>query len=859
MASADAIEVNGIYYNLISKAREAEVTASRKNSADLVIPEYVSYEEKEYRVTRIAGAAFYAREDLTSIHIPSSIKSIGLSAFSKCEKLKSVIITDLSAWCNVEFESDSSNPLQYAHKLILNDNPIKDLVIPEDVTTIKNYTFYCCSNLTSVTFHPNVSSVGVSAFTGCDGLESVHITDLEAWCKMSFQDSCNPLIYAHNLYLGNNLLKDVTIPDGLSKIEDYCFSGCSSIKSVILPDGIETIGKEAFKRCDGLTTIAIPNSVVFIEDRAFFECSNLISIPIENNISNIGAYAFSNCYSLKTLSLPNGFSIDRGAFWYCSNITTLYLGSYINKIDFSAFSNCKELTDVYCYAKQVPKKVNESAFSDSYIELATLHVPSGSMDAYKSASPWKNFGTIVEMPTAKYIISYYIDGVLYKTYEMEEGETITPEAIPTKEGYLFSGWSDTPSMMPAKDVTVTGTFTINKYKIVYMVDDENYKSNEVEYGATITPEANPSKEGYTFSGWSDIPETMPANDVTVTGSFTINKYNLTYKVDDENYKSSEVDYSAAITPEAEPTKEGYTFSGWSEIPETMPANDVTVTGSFTITKYNLTYKVDDENYKSIEVEYGATITPEAEPTKEGYTFSGWSEIPETMPANDVAVTGTFSLSPLAIKADDQTRAYGEDNPAWTYTVTSGEVYGNGKPVLSCGATPTSPVGTYDITIEKGTVENPATLTNGTLTVTKALLTITAKSYSIKQGEPLPTTYEITYSGFKNGETKSVLSQQPTVTCSATAASEPGRYDIIVSGATADNYEITYVKGTLRIRSLVAEPGDLNGDGEVDVTDVVELIDMVLAGIYDPAGDINGDGEVDVTDVVELIDMVLSGE
>ena len=226
--------------------------------------------------------------------------------------------------------------------------------------------------------------------------------------------------------------------------------------------------------------------------------------------------------------------------------------------------------------------------------------------------------------------------------------------------------------------------------------------------------------------------------------------------------------------------------------------------------------------------------------------------------SDVSFTVNI-LGPVTIKADDQTRAYGEDNPAWSYTVTSGEVYGNGTPAVSCEATSKSPVGKYDITIEKGTVENPCELTKGTLTITKAPLTITAKSYSIKQGEPLPTTYEITYSGFKNGETKSVLTKQPKVTCAATAASEPGRYDIVVSGATADNYAILYVKGTLRIRSLVAEPGDLNDDGEVDVTDVVELIDLVLSGSTDPAADINGDGEVDVTDVVELIDMVLSGE
>ena len=239
---------------------------------------------------------------------------------------------------------------------------------------------------------------------------------------------------------------------------------------------------------------------------------------------------------------------------------------------------------------------------------------------------------------------YIIDGKEYKNFEVEYGASITPEAEPTKEGYTFSGWSEIPKTMPAHDVIVTGTFSINKYKLTYTVDSEEYKTYEVEYGATITPEAEPTKEGYTFSGWSEIPETMPAHDVTVTGTFNINKYKLTYTVDGAEYKTYEVEYSTTITPEAAPTKEGYTFSGWSEIPETMPAHNVTVTGTFSINKYKLTYYVDGEVYKTVSYDYGATITPEAEPTKEGYTFSGWSEIPETMPAHDVTVTGTFTIN-----------------------------------------------------------------------------------------------------------------------------------------------------------------------------------------------------------------------
>ena len=135
--------------------------------------------------------------------------------------------------------------------------------------------------------------------------------------------------------------------------------------------------------------------------------------------------------------------------------------------------------------------------------------------------------------------------------------------------------------MPDHDVTVTGTFIPNNYTITYFVDGQIYKTYTVAYGSVITPEPAPTKEGYTFSGWTYIPSTMPASDVAVMGSFSINSYTLTYEVDGQVYKTYTVEYGVAITPEPEPVKEGYTFSGWNEIPEKMPAHDVTVTGTFT--------------------------------------------------------------------------------------------------------------------------------------------------------------------------------------------------------------------------------------------------------------------------------------
>jgi hypothetical protein len=118
-----------------------------------------------------------------------------------------------------------------------------------------------------------------------------------------------------------------------------------------------------------------------------------------------------------------------------------------------------------------------------------------------------------------YVLTYYVDGEVFKTINYSPGASITPNQAPTKEGHTFSGWSYIPETMPDHDVTVTGTFTINTYKLTYVIDGEVYMSYDVEYNSAISTMAYPTKFGYSFSGWSDIPAYMPAHDVTVTGHF----------------------------------------------------------------------------------------------------------------------------------------------------------------------------------------------------------------------------------------------------------------------------------------------------------------------------------------------------
>ena len=176
---------------------------------------------------------------------------------------------------------------------------------------------------------------------------------------------------------------------------------------------------------------------------------------------------------------------------------------------------------------------------------------------------------------------------------------------------------------------------------------------------------------------------------------------------------------------------------------------------------------------------------------------------------------------VIVKAQSYTRLYGEENPTFDFTVEGESL--NGIPEIICDATPTSPVGTYDIIIKKGSISNyNVTYISGTLTITKAPLNIAIGNYTKKQGEPMPE-FTLTYSGFKNNETKEVLSKQPNVTCNATEASEPGIYPIIVSGAEATNYDISYTNGQLTItdadkvtiiaQSYTREYGDNNPEFE----------------------------------------------
>ena len=619
------------------------------------------------KLTSIQDKTFKGCTGLEEMTIPKSVRTIGsyygsgngYSPFDGCSNLKKIIIEDIEAWLKIDFSNHNCNPLFYAQNLFMGDQLIEEIIVPNSITQIKKYALHGCASIKKIELPNTITTIGDFAFDNCGNLISVNLPNSITYIGRDSFGGCGKLV-------------SIIIPNSLTTIEQHTFSGCKSLTSIIIPNSITTIGEGAFSGCAGLTSIDIPNSITKIDRSVFNSCSGLLSINIPNSITIIDRYAFMNCTSLSSLILPNSLnSIEKGAFYqcagltslvipdnvtyldhqafaYCTGLTSLTIGSGITSLSSEQFQACTALSQVISMAATPPDAY--SGFYQVNINSIKLYVPKESLELYKTTSPWSEFGSINKI--GFYNLIYILDGEEYKKYEIEEGEVITPESTPTKEGYTFSGWGEIPETMPAHDVTVTGTFSINKYKLTYIVDGEEYKSYEVEYGASITPEAAPTKEGYTFSGWSEIPETMPAHDVTVTGTFSINKYKLTYIVDGEEYKSFEIEYGATITSEAEPTKEGYTFSGWSEIPETMPAYDVTVTGTFSINSYKLTYMIDDIVYKETMCEYAATIIPEPQPEGDYQTFE-WTDLPQTMPAHDVVVHASYTSGIMEVLMTSQ--------------------------------------------------------------------------------------------------------------------------------------------------------------------------------------------------------------
>ncbi len=302
--------IGGIKYRFNSSSLTCEVIKG-SYSGNIVIPSTVNFNGHKYKVTKIAASAFSECRALKSVSIPSTITEIGENAFFYCYNIEKLEFAGIESMCNIKFGNEFSNTFYYNNKLYINGKEIRQLVIPEGVTSIGAYTFCNCSSLTSVTIPNSVTSIGNYAFEECSGITSV------------------------------------SIPNSVISIGDGAFKGCSGISSVHIPNSVTSIGNGAFKNCKGLISLTISNSVTSIENGTFQSCSSLTSVNIPGSVKSIGDFAFSYCSNLSSVSIPNSVtSIGNEAFDDCYSLTTVIIPNSVTTLGNSAFYGCRALTSV---------------------------------------------------------------------------------------------------------------------------------------------------------------------------------------------------------------------------------------------------------------------------------------------------------------------------------------------------------------------------------------------------------------------------------------------------------------------------------------------------------------------------------
>ena len=348
-------------------------------------------------VTSIGDHAFYGCSSLTSITIPESVTSIGNFAFSGCSSLAEITIGN-----GVTSIGDSA---------FSNCSSFTSITIPEGVTSIGSSAFSGCSSLTSIIIPDNVTAIGNSVFGKCSNLTSFYgkfATDdnrciildgeLKAFAPAGLTTYNIPesvTSIGNFTFSGCSSLTSITIPEGVTSIGDSAFSNCSSFTSITIPEGVTSIGSSAFSGCSKLTSITIPDNVTLIERQTFCGCSALTSITIPDGVTSIGEDAFHSCNSLANITIPNSvISIGKKAFGWCSALENITIPNSVIEIGNLAFDLCIALKNVYCKAT-TPPAMGTDVFNGNADDIK-IHVPAFAVDAYRTAAGWSDYADAIQ-------------------------------------------------------------------------------------------------------------------------------------------------------------------------------------------------------------------------------------------------------------------------------------------------------------------------------------------------------------------------------------------------------------------------------------------------------------------------------
>ena len=830
-------------------------------------------------ITTVENRAFMNCEKLAAIVVKPSVKSIGNYAFNGCTSLTGVVFEEGDETLTLGYNNYHKNNSDPEGRGLFFDCPLIPTFIGRNLSynTDSNYgtsPFAKNESLTKVHFGNPIKSIPAYLLYGCKSM-----TTLE------YNSNCAPTVVGSYAFCGCKLLTwdNISLPLSIETIEDGAFKNCESIRSIVIKPAVKSIGNYVFNGCtkitgvvfeeceetlslgynnyhnnnsapegkglfydcplistfigrnlsyytgsnygtspfanfSTLTSALIGNPVTRIPDYIFQGDTELNKIEFNKNcqLQSIGKYAFDGCVNLSTPQFPSTVTVfEEGAFRGCTNFMDFELPENLETIGSYAFQNCTGFTTFTFLASMT--SIGNYAFSGcTGVKELTFADGEGTLALGYGASQGKNYGLFNDCPLEElYLgrtVSYDINSngnTGYSPFYKQEGlDKITVGPNVKELPYcIFWGSAINEIYVPSSVTTVHSSFVNNCPNL----------KNVIILGAT--------------------PPSVDNANTLLSGSAEASKFYVFFP---EKYKSAKnwsnyadkIDVCCEIYSDLTYSGEGHAIGYKTDFPIVLENRDTETTEAGTYKKrIDVTYTTNGYNLKDVlDYEY------------------------------------TIKKAPLTITANSYTRSYGEENPELTFEY-DGFVDGEDEkvitkePVATTKATATSGVGEYDITVSGAEAKNyEITYVKATLTVTKAPLTIAAKSYTIRQGEALPK-FELEYTGFKNDETTKALSKQPDVKCEASSATLPGEYDIVVSDAEAANYEINYENGKLVI--LPYSKGDVNNDGYVDVADLAGVVHFILGEstdnlVFDSA-DMDESGKVEINDYAALVKLILSSQ
>ena len=598
------------------------------DSAEDVLSIYGTGDMTDY----LAGKAPWssACSEIKSVTVSDGVKSIGNNSFYSCENLSSVLLPDSLEVIGINAFRDCES--------------LDSIELSPSLKSIGDEAFYG-SGIRSITVPASVSQIGSDAFGWCAYLEAISVAE----GNNCYSSDANGILYNANKtllikYPSGNKATNAEIPEGVTALADYAFENCYSLSEVFLPASLENIGNGAFFNCyleklavdeqnpnyssdsngvlfnkdksllllypinNDRTNYSIPNTVVAVDESAFHNNISLKSIVIPESVASLGDEVFLFCNSLEFVHIPSSVTeigadiIDSTYAYICSANENCYAKEYADKNGYT-FAVCEGhgVSDICLSETEI------SIENKKTVCLGVTVLPDNADDK-----------TVVWSSDNEAVASVEQNGVVTAVSVGTANITVT-----ANDG--------------GKTATCKVTVTPRRFRITWVVDGVETVKYQDEGAAISTPDT-PFKIGSNFDGWTpQIPDVMPAENLTFTAQFSVGKYEAAFFAEGGKWpdglceKTVVTEYQREISIPEAPERTGYEFAGWTpQIPDAMPARYLEFTAEWTPNSYDAVFNAnggewsDEATQKTVSASYDAQIIAPEAPAKQGYVFDGWT-------------------------------------------------------------------------------------------------------------------------------------------------------------------------------------------------------------------------------------------